>query len=325
MKTSLVGAIVLVLCVPVLGLAQQTDVVGQAVTITLSNGSKITGTVTRREGGKVSLKADLIGEVVIEEKDIAAFGPAATQTPTQTTPSQAVAPAVRWTTTGTIGYTYISGIAPVLNVGDTHGSSVSVFTERASPKDAVSVTGAYTYQRTKPAAAAANNGSLTLAYNRPFKKVYTFITRTQYAVDEVQRINRRITNLNGVGFIPIFNKRLSLSLVPGVGFTATDYEVNALLAPLFANVKNNAVGYGFFDYLKINLMPTLSINQTFLHVHSFTTKSQYVSQSMVSLVGMVSPKVGLSITFSSNYDSQLPEPYIKKLTHTLTSGVQFKF
>jgi hypothetical protein len=69
----------------------------------------------------------------------------------------------------------------------------------------------------------------------------------------------------------------------------------------------------------------LSINQTFLHVHSFTTKSHYFSQSMVSLVGLVSPNVGLSIVFLSNYDSQLPEPFIKKQTNTLTSGVQFKF
>ena len=72
-------------------------------------------------------------------------------------------------------------------------------------------------------------------------------------------------------------------------------------------------------------MPTLSINQTFLHVHSFTTKSHYFSQSMVSLVGLVSPHIGLSIVFLNNYDSELPEPYIKKSTKTLTSGVQFKF
>ena len=54
--------LVAALCVPVSALARQQDFVGQAVTITLANGSKVSGTVTKHEGGKVSLKADLIGD-----------------------------------------------------------------------------------------------------------------------------------------------------------------------------------------------------------------------------------------------------------------------
>jgi hypothetical protein len=318
--------VTILLLTPTLRAAQQEDVVGQAVTITLSNGTKVSGTVTKREGGKVTLKADLIGEIVIDEKDIAGFGPAAAAAPSQVAPAQATAPMVKWTTTGTIGYTFVSGAAPLFNVGDTHGVNVSAFTERASPSDAVSLTGTYAYQRTLPATAGANNGSLTLAYNRPLNKELTLLSRTSYAKDEVQRIDFRFTNLNGIGFIPIKTKKVHLSLVPGAGFTTSRYDISSpQLAALFAGVKNDAVGYGFFDYLSVSFIPTLTFSQTFLHLHSFTDTGQYVSQSLLALVGMVSPKIGLSISFTSNYDSQLPDPYIKKASNTLTSGIQFKF
>jgi hypothetical protein len=326
MKRVLAGIAVAViaLCAPTRALAQ--DVVGQAVTITLSNGSKLSGTVTARDGGKVTLKADLVGDVVIEEKDIAAFGPAAAATPTQAVPSQGTSPTVRWTTTGTLGYTFVSGAAPVLGVGDTHGVNLSMFTERAGPKDAVSLTGVYAYQRTHPAPAAAKNGSLTLAYNHTLTERLTVLTRSTYAQDAVQKINHRFMNLDGIGIMVASTAKVKFSIVPGVGFTTTRYDISdPTLGALFANVKNDAVGYGFFDYLQVNVLPALQLQQTFMHLHSFTTVSQHVSQSMVSLVGMVSPKVGLSIALVSNHDSQLPEPYIKRLTNTLTSGVQFKF
>lgn len=327
MKRLLTGILLVLLsCAPALAAAQQQDVVGQAVTITLSNGSKISGTVTKRADGKVTLQADLIGEVVIEEKDIAGFGPAATPAPAQTTPTQAMTSTVKWSATGTAGYTYVSGAAPLLNVGDTHGVSLSLTTERTSPKDALSVSGSYSYQRTKPATAAANGGSATVAYNRQLNSALTLITRTTYAKDKVQRINRRFTNLNGLGFMPVKTTRATLSLVPGLGFTTTKYEVSEpALAPLFAGVKNTAFGYGIFEYLKFNILPTLSIQQTFMHLRAFERSSQYVSEGMVSLVGLISPRVGLSISYTYNYDSQLPEPYIKRRTGSLTSGIQIKF
>lgn len=313
------------LCVPVSALARQQDFVGQAVTITLANGSKISGTVTKHEGGKVSLKADLIGEIVIEEKDIAGVGPAATAAPAQAVPAAATAPKVTWTTTGTAGYTFVSGASPMLGVGDTHGVNISMFTERASSADAVSLSGTFTYQRTQPAPAAAKNGGATFAWNHTLNKQLTFISRTTYNKDSVQAIDRRFTNLDGLGIMLVQNKNVTLSVVSGLGFTTTKYTVNPTLAPLFANVKNNAFGYGVFNYLQIRILPTLALSETFLHLRSFETSSQYVSQAQVSLVGLISPRVGISITFSNNYDSQMPEPYIKKSTSTLTSGLQFKF
>ena len=82
---------------------------------------------------------------------------------------------------------------------------------------------------------------------------------------------------------------------------------------------------GVFDYFEYKIMPTLTFSQSFLHLRSFSTSSQYVSQLNLSLVGLISPKVGISINYANNYDSQMPEPYIKKSTSTLTSGLQFKF
>lgn len=321
LQTSIV--VLLLLCASVVGAAGQQDVVGQAVTITLANGSTVSGTVTKREDGKVSLTADLIGEIVIEEKDIAGFGPAPTAAPPQTVPSQAVSPTVTWTRTGTVGYTFVSGIA--LGVGNTNGANLAVSVERASPTQTVGVTGAYTYQRTLPNNAAANNGVVTLAYNRPFSKSLTFVSQTMFAKDRVQQVDYRFTTLNGVGFVPLRTRKVSLTLVPGVGVMATDYNVTGLVAQLLANLQKNAVGYGFYDHLAVSLMPTLTFNQTFLHFRSFTRSSVHLSQAQFSLIGLVSPKVGISIALLSNYDSQLPEPYIKKRNTTLTTGLQFKF
>jgi hypothetical protein len=325
-RTTAAIALLILLSPGALLRAAQQEVVGQAVTITLTNGSKITGTVTRREGGKVTLKADLIGEIVIDEKDIAGFGPAATPAPAPTVPAEATTSKVTWTNTATLGYTYISGTAPLLGVGVTNGVNLAGYTERTTQKDAVALIGNYVYQRTEPAGTAANNGSLTLAYNRPLNQRYTLLSRSTYLTNTIERINYRFTNLDGVGFLPVETKKVKLTIAPGVGFTTISRnESNPILAALFANVKNDALGYGVFDSLVVTFMPTLTLNQTFAHLHSVQDSGQYVSQFQCSLVGLVSPRVGLSITFSSNYDSQLPEPYISKVTNTLTSGIQLKF
>lgn len=313
----------LLLCTPVVGAAGQQDVVGQAVTITLANGSKVSGTVTKREGGKVSLKADLIGEIVIEEKDIAGFGPAPTAAPAQTAQAQAVSPMVKWTRTGTVGYTFVAG--PAMGIGNTHGGNLAVSVERASPTQTVGVTGSYTYQRTAPNNAAANNGGVSLAYNRPFSKALTFVSQTMYAKDKVQQVDYRFTTLNGVGFIPLKTNKVSLTLVPGVGVMATDYTATGLVALLLQDLEKSAVGYGFYDHLAVSLMPTLTFDQTALHFRSFTKSSVHLSQAQFSLIGLVSPKIGISIALLTNYDSQLPDPYIKKRNTTLTTGMQFKF
>jgi hypothetical protein len=315
--------VLLLLCTPAVGAAGQQDVVGQEVTLTLTNGSKVSGTVTKREDGKVSLKADLIGEIVIEEKDVAGFGPGPTAAPTQTAPAQAVSPTVKWTRTGTVGYTFVSGAA--IGIGNTNGANLAASVERAAPTQTVGVTALYTYQRTLPNVAAANSGLVTLSYNRPFTKSLTFVSQSIYATDKVQRVNYRFTTLNGVGFVPLKTKKVSLTLVPGIGVMATDYDVTGVVALLLANLEKNAVGYGAYDHLAISLMPTLTFDQTFLHFHSFSNSSVHLSQAAFSLIGLVSPKIGISISLLSNYDSQLPEPYINRRNTTVTTGLQFKF
>jgi len=314
------------LCLPVLSAAAQQDMVGQAVTVTLANGSKISGTVTKHAAGKVTLKADLIGEVVIEEKDIAGVGPAAVSAPVSTTPSQAMTPTAQWTTTGTAGYSFVSGAAPLLNVGNTHGVNLTMTTERTSATDSVSLSGTYNYQRTLPSPAGQNALSFVLGYNHQFNDRLALITRTTYGTDKVQRVDHRFVNLDGLGIVVAQTPKVTFSVAPGVGFTTTKYEqTDPILAALFANVKTDAVGYGVFDFLKVDFMPTLTFTQSFLHLRSFSTSSQHVSEAHLSLVGMVSQNVGLSLAYTFNYDSQLPEPYLKKATNSFTSGIQFKF
>jgi hypothetical protein len=298
---------------------------GTNLTITLKDGEKVIGTLTKREAGKVYLKADKLGDVVIDETEIASAVPTGPAAPPAAAPAQATAPAVKWTTNATFGYTFVSGAAPLLGVGDTHGVSISGFTERAGPKNAVAIIGAYTYQRTKPIAAAANNGSLTLAYNQPLSPRFTFLSRTTVATDDVQKINSRIFNVDGIGFLPLATKKVKLSIAPGLGFTDTNRDKTGQLAAIFANVKDSAFGYGVYENLIVTFLPTLMLNQNILHLHSFKNTDQYLTTQQISLVGMVSPKVGLSITFNSTYDSQMPEPYFKKWTNQLVSGIQLKF
>jgi hypothetical protein len=179
-----------------------------------------------------------------------------------------------------------------------------------------------------PRTATSNNGGAALAYNRPFTKSLVFVSQTSYAKDVVQEVNYRFVTLDGVGFVPILKKKISLTLVPGLGAFDTDYEFTGVLVPLaalFANVERRAVGYGVYDHLTVAIMPTLVFNQTLMHFRSFQNSSVYLLQSQFSLVGYVAPKVGISISVVSNYDSQLPEPYIAKQNTTLTTGLQFKF
>ena len=70
MRLDLRPAVFAALCILSSGLCSA------ATTLKLKNGSVVIGEVTKQEGGKVYIKADLLGDLVVDESDVASFSTA---------------------------------------------------------------------------------------------------------------------------------------------------------------------------------------------------------------------------------------------------------
>ncbi len=167
------------------------------VTLVLTDGTHLVGTVTKQEGDKVYFKSDLLGDLVLTKTDIASVGAAQVPTATAGTSATEVNPAARteagakWSGTLNGSYAFVSGMAPALQVGNSNTVQVSGFVERATKRDAIAVIGSYTLQKTDPNPDTANDYQTTVAYNRPLSQRFAFVSRNTIDINRVLQYSTR--------------------------------------------------------------------------------------------------------------------------------------
>jgi len=300
------------------------------VTLVLTDGTHLVGTVTKQEGDKVYFKSDLLGDMVIEKKDIASVG--AAQVPTQAAagpsatevnPTATKTAAVKWNSTLNASYAFVSGMAPALNVGNSNSVQLSGFVQRATKKDAIAVIGSYTLQKTAPNPDTANDFQTTVAYNRPLNEKLSFVSRNTVDINKVLQYKYSFTTLDGVAFLPVATKMFKLSVAPGIAYTHTEFENTGAFAAILRSINFNGMGIGAYQTLVVQFNPAMSLTQSQIYIYTPSSGRNQDSGS-IALLGMVSPRVGLSIGFNYQYDSILPSPVIQ-FYRTFTSGIQIKF
>jgi len=300
------------------------------VTLVLTDGSHLVGTVTKQEGDKVYFKSDLLGDLVLEKKDIASVGAAQVPTTaaagtsaTEVNPTATKEALAQWAGTLNASYAFVSGMAPALNVGNSNSVQLSGFLQRATKKDAIAVIGSYTLQKTDPSPDTANDFQTTVAYNRPLNHTFSFVSRNTVDINKVLQYKYSFTSLDGVAFLPLATKKVKLSVAPGIAYTHTEFEDTGAFAAILRSINFNGMGLGAYQTLIVQFNPAMSLIQSQIYIYTPSSGRNQDSGS-IKLLGMVSPKVGLSIGFDYQYDSILPAPVIN-FYRTFTSGIQFKF
>ncbi|MDE3155810.1 MAG: DUF481 domain-containing protein [Acidobacteriota bacterium] len=301
------------------------------VTLVLTDGTHLVGTVTKQEGDKVYFKSDALGDLVLDKKSIASVGAAQVPTTAGGTSATAVNPtagteaAAKWSGTINASYAFISGLAPTLGSANSNSVQASGFVERSTRKDAIAVISSYTLQKTDGAASdTANDFQVTAAYNRPLSSRFAFLSRNTVDMNRVLQYKYSFTTLDGLAFMPVAQKKVKLTVAPGVAYTHSEFEDTGIIAQTLRTLNFNGMGIGAYETLLIQFNPAMSLSQSQIYIYTPSSGRNQESGS-IKLLGMVSPRVGLSIGFDYQYDDILPSPPLTNFYRTFTSGIQFKF
>ncbi len=116
---------------------------------------------------------------------------------------------------------------------------------------------------------------------------------------------------------------MKLTVAPGISYTHTEFEDTGAFAAILRSINFNGMGVGTYQTLFVQFSKAMSLTQSQIYIYTPSSGRNQDSGS-IKLLGMVSPRVGLSIGFDYQYDSILPYPVIN-FYRTFTSGVQFKF
>ncbi len=306
----------------------------------LKNGDTFTGKITRHEGGKVTLKGDLFGEITVNETDVASFkvgdgltasdleaAPAATTAAVPVTAATASAGGstsstfagqagnpnkAAWTRTITFGGTYVSptfeqGQIPNTPPGTT-GAALRL------PGRILGIQASASFVRTTQTDAH----SLDLNYN------YTDYEPNGRQTDNYggafawnHKLSERTYTSSRTSYNVDTVKNIDYSAVQLLGFgykiidtVQTKFDiVPGLVAtkekkgtPFDGDVQ---IGGGFLENFVYFFNQYASMEQRVLYRQSFEETDLYVVDAYLGFKGMLSPRMGITIGLSYVYDNSL--------------------
>ncbi len=324
--------------------------------VRLKNGDTLTGKITNRANGKVTLKGDLFGEITFNEADVVAFkvgenvsaaapasgGSTANNSNFQGQKDNPQKPV--WTRTLKVGGnyvspTYIQGQIPNTPAGTTGaalglpgkvlGVQASASFMRATLSDVHALDLAYNYVDYEPAGTQTDNYSATFMWNHKLSDRSYTVSRTSYSVDQIKNIDYSALQMFGVGYKVIDEQQLKFDIVPGL--VALQEKKGTV------NDGDLQVGGGFLQNLVFYPHAAASIEQRLLFRQSFEDSDVYLVDAYLGFKGMLSAKLGVSVGLTYTYDNSLgPVSFPfggttvtidaqKKDSLTITSGFEYKF
>ncbi len=308
----------------------------RADVLRLTNGDILSGTITKHEGGLVTIQGHLYGEVTVKEADIAssevgagasaatagaaAAVPAgaatagggvasATIRPTGSTPADAKK--VMWSRSLTIGGSYVSapykqgvvpGTAPGVTgaqlgqLGDQYSVQMSGAIIRATATDAISLEGSYTYADYEPYPNAVAD-----TYSATLAWNHA-LSPKHYTVSRTSYMADEVKNIDH-----------SFYQIVGVGWKLIDTEATKLdFVPglMLSHEKKNFIfdnkwepGYGFLQNLTHAFNATMALEQRLTYRNLFEDAYYYTVDAYLGFKGMLSATVGVQIGLTYNYDN----------------------
>jgi hypothetical protein len=305
----------------------------------LKNGDILSGTITQREGGVVTIKGNLYGEVSVQESDVASFEvgtgvTAATTSATAAVPVTAAATAAAaggvasatipaaaapaadpnkatWSRSLTVGGSYVSapykqGVVPGTAPGVT-GAQLGQLGDQYS----VQISGAIIRATAKNAISL--EGSYTYAdyepYPSPVADTYSATLAWNHALSPrhytVSRTSYMVDEVKNIDH--------SFYQIVGVGWKLIDTEATKLdIVPglMLSHEKKNFVfdnqwepGYGFLQNLTHAFNPAMSFEQRLTFRNLFEDAYYYTVDAYVGFKGMLSATIGVQVGVTYNYDN----------------------
>lgn len=310
----------------------------RADVLRLKNGDTFTGKIIRQEGGKVTLKGDLYGEITVNESDVASFkiGESLTATDLEAAPATAAVPVTpasagaggstassfkgqagnpakaAWTRTITFGGTYVSptfeqGQIPNTPPGTT-GAALRL------PGRILGVQASASFIRTTLTDAHSldlnynytdyePNGRQTDNYSGAFAWNHKLTERTYTA----SRTSYSVDTVKNIDYSAVQLVGFGYKLIDTVqtkldivpGLVATKEKKGT---PYDGDIQ---VGGGFLENYVYFFNQYASLEQRVLYRQSFEETDLYVVDAYIGFKGMLSPRMGVTIGLSYIYDNSL--------------------
>ena len=314
----------------------------QADTLRLKNGDLLTGTATKKEGGKVYFKSDYLGDLVIKESDVDSFKTGAALTAAEVaapaappTAASGASPAIgvasstgstdfkgqagdpskpNWTRSLSFGGAYNSAI---FEQGQLKTATFPLPTTGAAQKLPGSTTtfqGGLSLVRTTPTDAHSFDATTTFSESKPNGKQadnYSGVFAWNHKLsDNTYTVSRTSYTVDNV-------KNIDYSAIQLVGFgykvvntQQTKFDVIPG-AVLMREKKGNQFddrtifGLGFAQSLAYFPYAFGGFEQKFLYRRSVNDSKLWVADAYIGFKGMLSAQLGVTVGISYVYDNTL--------------------
>jgi hypothetical protein len=230
-----------------------------------------------------------------------------------------------WSGTFNGSITYASGLVPGVN-GATFGTQLSAGVVHGWKSGGLSFDAALGYQKTAPAAAVMDQWALTLAARRQLTHRLSLVAQSKYDANKVADIESRSTTHVGLGVLAVQTPQVTLLLAPAIGYTHSVETAQGRLLSFAAGTPagEEGVAGGGYELFIVQLAKGLTFQQTVLFLRGMDATPDTQRSFDSRIVGMVTPRLGVSIAYVNQYDSSIPAP-VKNTLQTLNSGIQVRF
>lgn len=301
-----------------------------AQSITLTNGATLVGEIVSEKEGKVVFKDSVLGTLTIDASAVKGrtaasaepSGSAQVALQPSAPPPVAAAPAPKdpnaphWTRGLQFNYSFVSGAAPALGIGDNTTVGVNAIIERVTPQNVASFSASYNKSRSKPGPASVDNRTFGFQYDHILSPTLRLISRSTYMVDKPKKMDYRFEELLAVGFTLAKTPKTFFLIAPGLGYSQGKKQ--------FIGTEDQQWGGGFYELLNHNFTPTVSLEQKFFIFQSVNDSDYYVYNGYVGLKGQIAPQLSLTTGFNIVHDNHMP-PGVKATAYQIMSGVQVNF
>lgn len=130
-----------------------------------------------------------------------------------------------------------------------------------------------------------------------------FIAQTTGTLDEVRRI-RRLEELVGVGLTAGSRQKAYLRVIPVVAANIQDKNIEL--------EEHTQLGVGVKQDLTYQINPTWSLSQKLLYRHYFGNDADYAMDGSASLMGKLTTRVGLQVSFIHSHENLVMPGKLKR-------------
>lgn len=290
----------------------------KSVTLRLTDGSVLVGEIVDEKDGKVRVRTQNLGEVVVEASAISerSTGPAKVEAapPPAAAPLATAVPAagVSWTRTFGVGGSYASapfiqgpvdGSVPNISGKDLHlpgsqwNAQAALTLLRTTATRGWYLNSTVTYMDAQPTGRLAESYTLETNLTSFFRaNDYTY-ERFEFNKDAVRHVNDNIVLTFGVGRRLINQPHVRLDILPGINFrrqsAGTPYDGDLL------------VGYGAAELLTWSNTHGFAIEQRVILRSLLQHSDLWSTEFHIGAVAPITKKVALTVGVTHTYDRML--------------------